>query len=74
MAERQILGDTINIRLVHHGTLAETAKALRVFGLRQVAATSAGAQDFAGGSDLEPFGHGFLRFDTFGTSHKILIQ
>jgi hypothetical protein len=70
MAERQTLGDAIDIRLVHHGAFAETAEALGVFGLRQMAAAGAGAQDFAGGRDLKPFGYGFLRFDAFGTSHK----
>jgi hypothetical protein len=70
MAERQTLGDAIDVRFVHQRALAEAAEALGIFGLRQVAATGAGAQDFAGGGDFEPFGHGFLRFDAFGTSHK----
>ena len=70
MAERQILGDAVNIRLVHDRALAEAAEAFGVFGLRQVTASGAGAQDFAGAGDLEPFGYGFLCFDAFGTSHK----
>jgi hypothetical protein len=70
MAERQVLDDAVNIRLVHDHSLAEAAEAFGVFSLRQVTATGAGAQDFAGGGDLEPFGYGFLRFDAFGTSHK----
>ncbi len=72
MTERQILGDAINVGFVNDGALAEAAEALGVFGLRQVAATGAGAQDFAGGGDLEPFGYGLLRFDAFGTSHKFI--
>ncbi len=72
MAERQVLRDAINVRLVHDRALAEAAEAFGVFGLRQVAATGAGAQDFAGAGDLEPFGYGFLRFDAFGTSHKFI--
>jgi hypothetical protein len=28
------------------------------------------AQDFARAGDLEPLGHGLLRFDAFGSSHK----
>jgi hypothetical protein len=70
MAERHALGDAIDIRLVHDRGLAETAKALGVFGLGQMAATGAGAQDFAGGSDFEPLGCGFLGFDAFWTTHK----
>jgi hypothetical protein len=35
-----------------------------------MAAAGAEAQDFAGGGDFEPLGHGFSRFDAFGTSHK----
>ena len=70
MAERQALRDAINIRRVNHRRFAETTKAFGVFSLRQVTATGARAQDFAGGGDLEPLRHGFLRFDAFGTSHK----
>jgi hypothetical protein len=72
VAERQTLGDAIDVGLVHEDALAEAAEAFGVFGLRQVTATGAGAQDFAGGGDLEPFGYGFLRFDAFGTSHKFI--
>jgi hypothetical protein len=70
MAERQVLSDAIDIRLVHDRALAEAAEAFGVFGLRQVTAAGAGAQDFAGAGDLKPFGYGFLCFDAFGTSHK----
>jgi hypothetical protein len=70
MAERHALSDAIDIRLVHHGGFAEPAEALGVFGLGQVAAAGAGAQDFAGGGDFEPLGGGFLGFDAFWTSHK----
>jgi hypothetical protein len=70
MAEGQALRDAVDIRLVHHGDLAETAEAFGVFGLSQMAATGAMAQDLAGGGDLKPLGCGFVRFDAFGTSHK----
>jgi hypothetical protein len=70
MAERQILGDTVGVGRIHDGGLAKAAEALGVFGLGQMAAAGAVAQDFAGGGDLKPLGHGFSRFDAFGTSHK----
>lgn len=71
MAEREILGDAIRIGGVDHGGLAEAAAALRVFGVGQVAAAGGKTHGLAGGSDLEPLGHGFFRFDAFGTSHKL---
>jgi hypothetical protein len=35
-----------------------------------MASSSVEAQNLAGGGDFEPLGHGFFRFDAFGTSHK----
>jgi hypothetical protein len=49
---------------------AEIPAALGVFGLRQMAFARAGAQNFSASRDLEPLGHGLLRFNAFGTSHK----
>jgi hypothetical protein len=46
------------------------AAALGIFGLGQVAVAGVAAQDFAGAGDFEPLGHGFFRFDAFGSSHK----
>ena len=74
MAERHALGDAINIRGIHRGGLAETAQALGVLGLGQMAAAGAMAQDFAGGGDLEPLGRGFLGLDAFWTSHKSIYS
>jgi|GraSoiStandDraft_45_1057281.scaffolds.fasta_scaffold3093067_1 hypothetical protein len=68
--ERQILLDAILVRVMNGGRAAEIAAALGAFGLRQMAFTRAGAQDFSAGSDFEPLGHGLLCLDTFGTSHK----
>jgi hypothetical protein len=73
VAEGHALGDAIDIRLVGHSGFAEAAEALGVFGLSQMAATGAGAQDFAGGGDFEPLGSGFLRFDAFWTTHKFFL-
>jgi hypothetical protein len=68
--ERQILFDTIFIRGMNGGSAAQIAAALGVFGLRQMAFARAGAQNFSAGRYLEPLGHGLLRFNAFGTSHK----
>jgi hypothetical protein len=38
--------------------------------LGQVTAARVGAHDFSGAGDFESLGHGLLRFNTFGTSHK----
>jgi hypothetical protein len=74
VAEREVLRDAISVRLVHQGQAAKSAAASRAFGLGQMASARAGAQDFSAGRDLEPLGHGLLRFNTFGTSHKIVLS
>ena len=51
-------------------SLTQTAEPMGVFALSQVASSGAEAQSLAGGGDFEPLGHGFFRFDAFGTSHK----
>ena len=70
MAERQILRDAIRVGGVHRGCATETAAALGILGLGQVAVAGVAAQDFAGAGDFEPLGHRLLRFDAFGSSHK----
>jgi len=70
VAERQILQDAVGVRRINDGALAEAATVLGVLALQQVAFTGVAAQDFARAGDLEPLGHGLLRFDTFGSSHK----
>ena len=70
MAERKILCDAIGIGVVHLLGGAKTAAAFGVFGREQMAFAGAGAHDFAGAGDLEPFRDRLLRFDTFGASHK----
>jgi hypothetical protein len=72
VTERQTLGDPVSVGLVHDHGFAETAEALGVFGLGKMAAARAGAHDLAGAGDFKPFGHGFLGFDAFWTSHKII--
>jgi hypothetical protein len=70
VTEREVLLDAIHVGLVNEVCAAQAAAAFRTFGLAEVAPASATAQDFAAGGNFEPFGHRFLRFDTFGASHK----
>jgi len=70
MAERQALRNPVNVRGIHRGGAAQGTAAFRLFGLRQVAAASAGAQDFSASGNLEPLGHGLFGLDAFRTSHK----
>ena len=73
MTEREILGDTVSVRLMHDSRAAQTAAALRVLGLHQVTPARALAQHFAAGCDLEPFRDRFLGLNAFGTSHNRLF-
>jgi hypothetical protein len=70
VAEREILGDAIDVGFMDRGRSAQIAAALGAFGLRQMAFAGACAHDFSAGRNFEPLGHGLLRFNTFGTSHK----
>jgi ABC-type proline/glycine betaine transport system permease subunit len=70
VAERQILRDAIRVGGVYRACATEVAAALGILGLGQVAIAGVVEQDFASASDLEPLGHGFFRFDAFGSSHK----
>jgi hypothetical protein len=72
VAERQILQDAISVGRMNEGSLAEMAAALGTFSLCQVAEASAAVENLAGAGDLEPLGHGLLRFDAFGSSHKFI--
>ena len=55
---------------MNQGCAAEITPALGVFGLRQMAFARARAQHFSPCRDFKPLGHGLLRLDAFGTSHK----
>jgi hypothetical protein len=70
MAEGQVLRDAVGISRVNDHRAAKMAVALGVFALRQVPVARVMAQNFAGPGDFEPLGHGLLRFDAFGSSHK----
>jgi hypothetical protein len=70
VAEGHALRDAVNVRGIHHRRFTETAEALGVFSLGQMAATCAVTQNFAGGGDLKPLRRGFLSLDAFGTTHK----
>jgi hypothetical protein len=70
MAEGKRLLDAVFIPFVNERGPAQAATAFGAFILTEVAATGAGAQDFAARCDFEALRYRFLRFDTFGTSHK----
>jgi hypothetical protein len=70
MAEGQVLCDAVGISRVNDHRSAEMAVALGVFALRQMPVAGVMAQDFAGPGDFKPLGHGLLRFNAFGSSHK----
>ena len=70
VAPGEVLLDAIFVRGVNEGRAPEAAAPLGAFGLTEVPATGAGAQDFAARCDLKALGDRFLRFDAFGTSHK----
>ena len=70
MAEGQVLRDAVGISRVNDHRTAKMAVALGVFALRQVPVAGVMTQHFARPGDFEPLGHGLLRFDAFGSSHK----
>lgn len=72
MTERQVLFDAILVRGMNGRAAAQPAPALRVLGLHQVAPACALAQYLAAGRDLESFRGGFLCFNAFWTSHKVI--
>jgi hypothetical protein len=74
VAERQILQDAVGVGRVNDGGLAEMPAALGTFSLRQVAEAGAAVENLARAGYFEPLGHGLLRFDAFGTSHKFFIS
>jgi hypothetical protein len=53
------------------GGFAQTAETFGIFGLGQMPAPGAEPHCFARGGDFKPLGHRLLRFDAFGTSHKL---
>ena len=74
MAPGQALGDPVLVGRIHLFGSAKAAAAFGVFGGQQMPFAGAGAHDLAGAGDFEPFGHRFLRSDTFGASHKFLVR
>jgi hypothetical protein len=57
VAERQILFDTIDVCWSDERRLSQRAAAFRTFVLKQMASSSASAQDFSVSGYFEPFGH-----------------
>jgi len=74
VAERQILFDTINVCWSDEHRFAQGPAAFRTFALQQMAFSCASAQNFAGCSYLEAFGHCLSGFNAFGTSHTDLLS
>lgn len=70
MAEGQVLLDTVGVGYMNKAQAAQAPAAFGALGLTQVPSACATAQDFARGRDLETFGHGLLRLNAFGASHK----
>ncbi len=71
MAERQILLNSINVGCVKHLRVAQAPTTFWILALEQMPSAGASSRDFAGASDLEPFGHRFPGLNSFGSSHKI---
>jgi hypothetical protein len=72
MIERKILRHAVDVRGAQRGSGPQAAAALGAFGLIEVAASGARAQDLAARGQLETLGHRLLRLDAFGTSHVFL--
>jgi hypothetical protein len=70
VAKGEVLFDAVGIGFMDQGGTAEATPAFGTFGLTEMPPTCLLAENLAASRDLEPFGHGFLRFDAFGTSHK----
>ena len=69
-AKREILRDTVEIRLVNSRGPGEPAAALAALALIQVATPSLPSQGLPPRRNLEAFGDRFLGLDAFGTSHN----
>jgi len=70
MAERQTLNDAIGISRRDVLAFAQSAAALRVLGLQQVALASVRTQHFAARGDLKALGNRLLGLDPFWASHN----
>jgi hypothetical protein len=69
MAEWKILFDPVFVGRMDARGAGQSAAALRVLGLEQVAFAGPGTEYFAAGGNLEPLGYRLLGLDAFGTSH-----
>jgi hypothetical protein len=74
VVEREALRDPILVSLVDDYRTAQIPASFGALALAEVTAASLIAQNLAAGRDLESLGHGFLRFDTFRTSHKFCFS
>jgi len=74
MAEGKSLLDAVLIPFVDECGTAQVAAAFGALALAEVAASGAGAQNFAGRCDFKALRNRLLRFDTFGTSHNSIFR
>jgi hypothetical protein len=71
MAERQILGDAVNVGWCENRRLSQRPAAFGAFALKQMAPACPVKQHFPASGDLETFRYAFPGFDSFGTTHTI---
>jgi hypothetical protein len=74
MAERQILGDAVNVGWCENRRLSQRPAAFGAFALKQMAPACPVKQHFPVSGDLETFGYRFPGFDSFGASHTISLS
>ena len=74
MAERQTLGNSVGVRLVHLFVSSHSSASAGTFALEQMPLAGVPTHDFAIGGNLEPLGHRLLRFNTFGASHNFIVS
>jgi hypothetical protein len=73
-SEGQVLRDAVSVGGVHHGGFAESATALGVLGLEQMAPARFRPKHLAARGQFEPFGDGLSRFNAFGTTHNLSLS
>ena len=71
MAERQILGDAVNVGWCEDRRLSQRPAAFGAFALKQMAPACPVKQHFPVSGDFETFRYRFPGFDSFGASHTI---
>jgi len=73
MRKRETLRDSVGVRGIDLGRLAESAPALRIFARQQMAFARVHAHHFAGAGDFKSFRDRLFRFDAFWATHMGLF-